>query len=115
MEFFISFVSCFLVVFIIYYLFVVINKKYAKKMRSSVESKLLTNLSHVDLSHVSDKRLVVSIAFANAFIISIVFSIVFCFIRNSILKMIIGFLILIPMILIVYFIFGKILKMKEGK
>ena len=115
MEFFINFIICFFVAFIIYFLFVVINKKYVKKMKTSVEVKLLKSLSGVDVSKIGDKRLAICIALANSFIISIVFSIVFYFIKNSILKMIVGFLILIPMILVVYFIFGKILKMKEGK
>ena len=84
-------------------------------MRTSVEAKLLKSLSHVDLSKIGDKRLVVSISLANAFIISFVCNIVFYLVKNSLLKMVVGFVVLIPVILIVYFIFGKILKMKEGK
>lgn len=115
MKFLVTFLICFIVVFLFYLLFVILNKKTLNKLKNSLESKFLIRFSKINIENINSKTLAISIALSNSFIMSLVFSILVIFVKNTFLRMIIGFFILIPIILIVYYIVGKILKQKEGK
>ena len=105
---------CFVVVYLLYFLLVVNNKKKLKKYHDSTEIKFLKNKFKIDIEKIGIKKLANIMALVNAFIISTTILIIEI-INNLILKMIVGFIILIPFILITYTLVGRTLVKKYGQ
>lgn len=121
MEYVILFITTFILVYLFYYLFVIKKDNGLKKMRQGKEFKLLSRLGNVNLDKYDVKKVSKAIALSNSFIISVMvtFEIVMTiFIENFyawiIISSIIALILLVPLIMGVYKITGKILK-KEGK
>lgn len=114
MEYIVTYFITFIIVYLIYLLFVVKRKKAIKKLKNSLEVRFLINRYHIDIDKINMKSLANKIAICNSFIISTTF-IVILFVKNFILKMLLGFVVFFPLILISYHILAKSLLKKEGK
>lgn len=114
MEYIITYCVVFIIVYLIYLLFVVKRKKSTEKLKKSLEVRFLINRYHIDIDNINIRSLSNKIALCNSFIISTTFMIVL-FIKPFILKMLLGFVVLFPLILISYHILAKLLLKKEGK
>lgn len=114
MEYLITYIITFIAVYIIYFLFVVKRKKVADKLKKSLEVRYLINRYHINIDNINPRTLSNRIALCNSFIISTTF-IIILFVDNFILKMLLGFLTLFPLILIGYHLLAKSLIKKEGK
>ncbi len=118
MTYILFFIGTFLCVYIFYNLFVIQKEKALKKMRNGKEIKLLIRLSGLDVDKCSLKKVVNSLALTNAFIISLIGTIILLigeYIDNFyiwiIVSVIVGLILLIPLITGLYKLIGK--KMKE--
>ena len=105
------FLISYLLVYGIYYFFVIRRPEKLKKFQNSMEFNYLKRVGHVDLKKLDHVWLSKKVAASNAFIISIV-AFFASVIPNSILALLISFLLLIPTILITYYILGKYLNDK---
>ena len=76
MTYILFFIGTFLCVYIFYNLFVIQKEKALKKMRNGKEIKLLIRLSGLDVDKCSLKKVVNSLALTNAFIISLIGTII---------------------------------------
>ena len=114
MKYVITFFITFITVFLVYFLFMIKRKKAILKLNTSLEVRYLVSKYKIDIDKINLKSLAYKIALCNTFIISITFMIIL-FIKMFILKMLVGFIALFPLILIGYHILGISLKKKEGK
>ena len=113
MEKLIWFIVVFIIVYLFYLFFVICRKKKLEKIKNSTEILFLQKKFKLKLTKINNNFLAHGVALTNAFIIAVTFTIVELF-NNIIIKLMIAFVTLIILILIVYTIFGKILKKKEG-
>lgn len=114
MEELILFVISFIVVYLFYLFFVILNKKKMVKFKENVYFNFLVKTYKLDYTKISIKTLAHIISLSNAFIIATVFTIV-CLVDSFILKMLLAFAVLVPLQLVVYFIIGKLLQRKYQK
>lgn len=108
-----SLILAFVVVYIIYLILVVFNKKARRKLKSGVESKFLKSVYKVNVEKISDKKYANIISINNSLIIAVAFYLSGLTFKNIIFQIIISFPILILCLMIVYTITGKCLKKYE--
>ena len=114
MEFLLVFVFCFVVVYLVYYSVIVFRKKGLEAFKKGKQVLFFKNAYHLDLNKLNYKKFANSLSLVNAFIIALTLTVVELF-DALIWKLLLGFLVLIPLILICYYVLGKIYKKKEGK
>lgn len=102
----------FLVVYVVYLIFVVGKKGKLEKYTQSVEVKYLLSMYKLDIKKLDIKKLAKLLAFSNAFIITLTLYLI-GYIENFLIKLSIGFIILLALELTIYHIIGKTLK-KRG-
>lgn len=96
----------FLIIYCFYYLFVIKRKRKLEQFKKNIYVLYLINTYGIDISKVSFKNLAKTIAASNAFIIALTLFAISA-IPNFILKMISGFLLLIPFQFFIYHLIGK--------
>ena len=114
MEFLLVFVFCFVLVYLVYYSVIVFRKKGLEAFKKGKQVLFFKNAYHLDLNKLNYKKFANSLSLVNAFIIALTVTVVELF-DALIWKLLVGFLVLIPLILICYYVLGKIYKKKEGK
>ena len=114
MECLLVFVFCFVVVYLVYYSVIVFRKKGLEAFKKGKQALFFKNAYHLDLNKLNYKKFANSLSLVNAFIIALTVTVVELF-DALIWKLLVGFLVLIPLILICYYVLGKIYKKKEGK
>lgn len=110
----ILFLVLFIIVYLFYFIFVISRKKVLKKFPNGKELTFLKYKYNLDYSKINIKFLAHIIALSNAFILSTTVTIISIF-DNFLIQMLVGFLILIPLILIVYSIIGKSFSKKSRR
>ena len=105
------FLIAFVLVYLFYLFFVILNKKKMAKFQENVYFNFLVKLYKLDTSRISLKAFAHIISLANAFIIATAFTLV-CLVESIILKVLLAFAVLIPLQLIVYSMLGKLLQRK---
>jgi len=121
MEYLIFFIVLFLIIIIIYNLFVIRKEKALNRMKTNKEVLIFTRLNDIDINKVNFKKMVRLLSLGNAFIISLMATFVLL-LKNIITNFylwilgsaLISFVLLIPLIIGIYKLIGKIFK-KEGK
>ena len=113
MKYLILFVVTFLIVYLLYLVTVVLNKKKLKKFPKSNQVIFFVKKYGVKVDDSNSKELANLIALANAFIISLTITVIEL-IPNFILKVLVAFPIIIILILVSYDIIGKTM-LKRGK
>lgn len=114
MGYIILFLASFLVVYLAYLLTVILNKKKLEKFKTSNQALIFVKRYKLKLTDKNVKLLATLIALSNAFIIATAITIVEL-IKNIILKLIVAFLVIIPLILILYSLIGKYMLKKENR
>ena len=113
MEEMIIYFGCFVIVYLLYFLLVILQKKALIKYETSTEIRFLETKYKIKFKRKDMKKIASLNALGNAFIISNVI-LVIGFVEGIIFQMLLGFVILIPSILIVYSILGKHYQKKYG-
>lgn len=114
MEHVITFIVSFLIIYLVYYIIVVKREKGLEKFKEGKQLDYFKQVFKLDISKLDIKKFANSLALSNAFIMSLTITIIE-FLHNLILKMVVGFAIIIPLMLITYKILGESYKKKEGK
>lgn len=114
MKYLFTFLFCFTVVYLFYTLIIVVRKKGFEKFKTSKQLDYFRQAYKIDFDKVNLKVFANAMAITNAFIIAITCTIIEFF-DNFILKMVVGFVVLVPLMLLMYKIVGMIFKKKEGK
>lgn len=114
MDYLLTFVFCYVIVFLVYYLVVVKRKKGLESFKKGKQVLFFKDTYKLNLKKLDYKKFATSLSFVNAFIIALTVTIIEIF-DNLIIKLLVGFVILIPLILICYGLLGKFYKKKEVK
>ena len=114
MKYILIFISSFLIIYLIYYLLVVRREKGLEAFKNGKQVLFFKTVYKLDLKKLDCKKFAKSLSLVNAFIVALTVTIIEL-IDGYILKLLVGFVILIPLILICYYILGKSYKKKEGK
>ena len=114
MENILTALGTFILVYLVYLFLIVLRKKKVKKYQNSTEVKFLVNRYNINIKKINLKKLANLLALTNSFIIAVTILAV-SYINGFILKLMVGFIVLFPMILIFYSIIGKQLSKKYGK
>lgn len=107
-------VGCFILIYVLYFITVIFNKKKMKTFLKTSQAKYFIIKYKLDENKINPKSLANAIAISNSFIISVTL-IVTEFVKNYFLKLLVGLVTLFPLIIIIYTIIGKIYKKKEGR
>lgn len=114
MKFLIIFVVSFLVVYLLYLITVISNKKKLEKFKKSNQVLIFVQKYKLKITDSNVKELAQLVALSNAFIIATSITIVEL-VSNFILKILVAFLVIVPLILIIYNLVGKHMLKKESK
>ena len=114
MNYILVFIMCFLVIYTVYFLIIVNRKKGLEKFKKSTQTEYFKKVYDIDFKKIDIKKFANSLAITNAFIMSLTITIIELF-ENVMIKLLVGFIIIIPLMLISYKILGKNYKKKEGK
>lgn len=104
----------FVVVYLFYLIFIVLNKKKVNNIFNTNQSKLITEPSKLDVSKLNKFWFAQVISLANSFIVAVTFA---CseFFDNYILKLLVSFVVLMVLIFSIYRFIGFVYKKKEGR
>jgi len=114
MKYLISFLVSFIVVYLFYFITVILQKKKYEKFKSSNQVMFFVKRYKLDVKKININKFVKIISFVNSFIIALAFAIATT-VSNYLLVLLIGFITIIPLILISYHIVGLYLKKEEIK
>ena len=114
MNYILTFVISFIIIYLIYFILVIKRKKGLESLKNGKQIKYLVEVYKLDLEKVNFKKLASSLVLTNSFILSLTLTILE-FVDNYILKILLCFVILIPLIIIMYKILGETYKKKEGE
>ena len=104
----------FLFIYLLYAITVIHNKNKMKNFEKSGQASFIIKKYELSVSKINMENFARLIAFTNSFIIAFTFFIT-DFIENYILKLLVGFVILVPTILLCYQLIGIFYKKKEAK
>ena len=114
MDYLFTFIFCFTIIFLIYTTIVIWRKKGFEKFKISKQVIFFEKAYKIDLNKINLKSFAYALSLTNAFIIAFTCTVIEIF-DNLILKLMVGFIILVPLMLLMYKILGTIYKKKEGK
>lgn len=109
-----KFLLCFIVIYVIYYIIVVNRKKGIESFKNGKQLEFFKTVYKLDARKLNIKKFANTMALTNAFIMSITIC-VMDLIDNLILKMLIGFVLIVVLMLSSYKMLGSYYKKKEGK
>lgn len=105
----------FVLVYLIYVFTVIKRKKKLDKfIRSNTQLKYLKEKYNLKLNNISKEEQAHIIAFTNAIIMGIAITAV-GFVSKLVWKLLLAFVVMFPLILLSYYILGKLLKKREDK
>lgn len=107
----ITFFIVFIIIYLLYLFLVILNKNKIEKYKDNSYVNFLVKTYNLDKNKLPIKKLAHIISLTNSFIISFVFVII-TYVDNFTLKMLLAFAILIPLMLLMYYIIGKNLQKK---
>lgn len=111
MEEIIFYIITMVVLFLLYYIFVIRNKKRLQKFSNNTYVSYLVGVYKLDKERINIKHLAMAIIMVNSFIIATTVFII-GFINNLVLKYALGIVVLVPLQLLMYHIIGKIFQKK---
>lgn len=114
MENIAMFIVMFLMLYLVYFLTVLTSNKKIEKFKSGTQFMYFKNIYKLDPQFIDMKKFVNDISISNSFIISLTV-IVVDYTDKLIIKMIAGFLILIPLIAFFYHFIGRKYQKKMNK
>lgn len=108
------FLFCFIISYLVYRLVIIQRKKGFEKFKESKQLQYFKTVYNINFDKINIKKFANSLALTNAFIIGLTVTIM-DFIPNFILKILVAFIVLLPLMLISYKLLGQAYKKKEGK
>ena len=114
MEILYTFLICFIIIYGIYYLVIIRREKGMESFKKGKQLEFFKTVYKINVKKIDIKKFANSLALTNAFIMSLVISIIEL-IDNTILKMLTGFVLLIVLMVLFYKVLGNYYKKKEGK
>ena len=112
MEKLLLFGLTFLFVYLVYLITVISKVNKNDNFKNSKQVSFFKNVYKLDMNKINLKSFAHVVSLANAFMIALTVTIIELF-DKLFIKMMVGFVILIPLMLVVYYIIGKIYKSKE--
>ena len=109
MNLFLIFIITFFVIYVLYFLLVILNRKKVDNIFETNQAKLIIKCGNLDVSKIDKKGFANVISLSNSFIVAITF-VVSEFFDNYVIKLFVCFLVLILAILLVYRLIGFIYK-----
>ena len=100
------FLGIFLVVYIFYLIFGVLKRKKFNVDKIPVELRFLIKKYHLDMSKINYRSIMNMIGLASSFVISFTATFIFKYIKNELLMILIGGLMIIPLIFITFNFIG---------
>ncbi len=113
MEYLYTFIFCFIVIYIVYFIVIVNRKKGLESLKKGKQIEYFKKAYNLNFAKINIKKFANSLALTNAFIMAFTITIIEIF-DNLIVKLLVGFVILIPLMLIMYKLLSLRYK-KEGK
>lgn len=112
MDYIICFIIAFIIIYLFYFLTVILQKKRYDKFKTSNQVMYFVNRYKLDVDKINIKKFINIISLSNSFIIAFSFA---CIIKieNSILMLLVGVLILMPLMLFIYHLIGKSFQKEE--
>ncbi len=114
MKFLLIFLVSFVIVYLVYLAIIVLRKKGLEAFKTGKQLMFFKNAYNLNIDKINLKKFANHLSIANAFIIATVVTFIEMF-DGLIIKLLIGFVTLIPLMLLVYYILGSKYKKKEGK
>ena len=105
--------GCFLLIYLLYLITVIFNKKKIKNFFNTTQAKYFIHRYKLDTSKLNAREFANSIALSNSILITLTL-LVTEVTTNYWLKMLIAIVTLIPLMLIIYWVLGNVYKKKEG-
>jgi len=106
------FIITFLFVYLVYLITVIMKLNKNDNFKNSKQVSFFKNVYKINIDKINLNTFAHVISLANAFMIALTVTIIELF-DKLFIKMMVGFVILIPLMLLVYYIIGKIYKSKE--
>ena len=106
------FLGIFLVIYIFYLIFGVLKWKKFNFDKIPVELRFLIKKYHLDMSKINYRSIMNMIGLASSFVISFTATFIFKYIKNELLMILIGGLMIIPLIFITFNFIGLYYKKK---
>lgn len=100
------FLGIFLVIYIFYLIFGVLKRKKFNIDKIPVELRFLIKRYHLDMSKINYRSIMNMIGLASSFVISFTATFIFKYIKNELLMILIGGLMIIPLIFITFNFIG---------
>ncbi len=114
MEYLYTFIFFFIFIYLVYFIIIVNRKKGLESLKKGKQLEFFKKAYDLDFKKINIKKFANSLGLTNAFIMALTITIIEIF-DNLIIKLLVGFLILIPLMLIMYKILGSTYKKKEGR
>lgn len=106
MHYILLFVSVFVLVFIVYYIFVIARKKSLEKLKKSKSMDYFKQLYYIDPEKINMKQFATYFGAANAFILAIIMTFLEFF-DGMFVKLIVALIVMLPTIYVTYSIIGR--------
>jgi hypothetical protein len=106
MEMVITFVAFFVLAYVLYYFLLIRRSKKYNPEKVPQEISFLTNRYRLDFNKINYRKLLKLLALVNSLIMAIT-AVIIGFVDNFLIQILLAFLILFPLIYIVYTIIGK--------
>lgn len=100
------FLGIFLVIYIFYLIFGVLKRKKFNVDKIPVELRFLIKKYHLDMTKINYRSIMNMIGLASSFVISFTATFIFKFIKNELLMLLIGGIMIIPLIFITFNFIG---------
>ena len=114
MNYIFTFIFCFLVIYLLYLFVIILRKKGLEKFKTSKQLEYFKIKFKLDTTKINFKKFANTLAMTNAFIIAFTVTVIDIF-DNWIIKILVAFVILLPLMYLLYTILGNHYKKKEGK
>ncbi len=114
MKFLLSFLISFVVMYLFYLFFVILNNKKNKKIFETNQASIFINLNKLDIKVINEKTFIQVLSICNSFILAITFAFTISFVfDNLIINLLLGFVLLIVLILVVYKVVGLFFRKRD--
>ncbi len=112
MEYLVYFILGFILVYLFYLITVVLQKKKYDEFRNSNQLLYFINKYKLNKKNINMKKFINEISLLNSLVIATSFTIS-CIFDSLILQLIVGFVAVITLIILVYSLYGKVLKRRD--
>ena len=114
MKYLYTFLFCFIFIYLVYFVVIVNRKKGLESLKKGKQLDFFKKAYNIDFRKINIKSFANALGLTNSFIMALTITIIEIF-DNLIIKLLVGFVIIIPLMLIMYKILGNIYQKKEGK